>query len=162
MSGYLDLAAFKVRTLAPQSFVDELETLAPGWVLGQLEHYSRVIDARLRKQYAVPFADPAPETVKEWLTRIVTLRVYLRRGVDPSDLQFEEIKQDAKDALAEIKEAADSETGLYDLPVADAADGSAISKGAPLGYSEASPYVWADVQVSAGRAEDGAGEGSGG
>lgn len=162
MSGYLDLAAFKVRTLAPQGFVEELETLAPGWVAGQLEHYSRVIDARLRKRYAVPFADPAPETVKEWLARLVTLRVYLRRGVDPTDEQFDAIRQDARDVLEELKEAADAETGLFDLPLVDSADGSAISKGGPLGYSEASPYVWADVQVSAGRDEDRAGEGSGG
>lgn len=160
MSGYLDLAAFRERTLAPPGLVDDAEDAHEGWIDGQLSSWSRKIDARLRKRYAAPFAAPVPETVLEWLTQIVTVRVYLKRGVDPNDQQFEEIRQDAKDALAEIAEAANSETGLFDLPLLDAADGSAVSKGGPYGYSEASPYVWTDLQADVGRDEDRNGEGT--
>lgn len=159
MTAYLDLAAFKVRSLMPQSDVEALETAAPGWIDGQLGHYSLAIDSRLRKRYAVPFAIPN-ETVKEWLTRIVTVRCFLRRGVDPNDAQFEAIKEDADLALAEIKEAADSETGLFELPLLDAGDTSAVSKGGPYGYSEQSPYVWMDGQESTGRDEDRNGSGT--
>ncbi len=156
---YLDLDAFRARTLAPAVYVDDVEAAHAGWLDGQLAAWSRKIDSRLRKRYAVPFAEPN-ETVKEWLTQIVTLRLFLKRGVDANDEQFETIRQDAQDALAEIKEAADSEEGLFDLPLLDAADGSAISKGGPLGYGEASPYVWTDRQVATARDEDGAGEGT--
>lgn len=159
MTAYLTLEEFQVRTLAPASYVDDVETAHAGWLDGQLEAWSRKIDARLRKRYAVPFATPN-ETVKEWLTQIVTRRLFLKRGVDPNDQQYETIDQDAKDALTEIAEAANSETGLFDLPLLDAGDGSAVSKGGPYSYSEASPYVWTDRQVDTGRGEDAAGEGT--
>lgn len=153
MAAYLTLAAFKVRSLMPQTDVEALEALAPGFVDGQLEYYSRWIDARLRKRYAAPFETPN-ETVKEWLSRLVTVRCYLRRGVDPTDEQFVSIKEDRDEARDEIKEAADSETGLFDLPLLDAADGTAVSKGGPYGYSEQSPYVAFDRQAETGRTED--------
>jgi len=160
VTAYLTLAEFKARSLMPQSDVEALETAASGWVDGQLEYYSRAIDARLRKRYSAPFAAPVPEAVREWLTRIVTVRCFLRRGVDPADPQFAAIADDATEARAEIKEAADSVEGLFDLPILDTADASGVSKGGPLSYTEASPYVWTDKQVDTGRDEDSNGEGT--
>lgn len=158
--GYLDLPGFRAETLMPGSDVDALDVRHPGWIAGQLESWSRQIDARLRKRYAVPFVAPYPIAVQGWLARIVTLRCYLKRGVDPNDAQFEVIKEDADNAVAEIKEAADAETGLYDLPLIEGSSASGISKGGPRSYSEASPYVGFDVQERVGRGEDRNGEGT--
>ena len=138
----------------PATDIDAIENVHSGWVAQQLSSWSQWIDSRLRKRYAAPFASPYPEAVLSWLARIVTLRCYLRRGVDPTDQQFAEIKADADTAVAEIKEAADSNEGLFDLPLLDAVDVSAIVKAGPRVYSEASPYVFADVQRDAARYED--------
>lgn len=145
MAAYLDIDEFKLRTIIPSDFVDEVEAAAPGFYAAQAELWSRWMDTRLGKRYSSPFAVPFPEALKGWLTRILTLRVYLRRGIEPGDKQYETIAEDAKDARDEIKEAADSVTGLYDLPLKDSELGSAIVYGAPVVYSEQSPYVNHDV-----------------
>lgn len=143
---YLDLAGFRARTVMPSEDVDDLEDREPGFILVQLSEGSTRIDARLRKRYAVPFAQPYPELVLSWLTRLVTYVCYLKRGFNPSDEQAADIKQAALDAASEIKEAADAKDGLWDLPVRDTADGSAISKGGCFVYAEASPWTWTDRQ----------------
>lgn len=147
MTAYLDLAGFKSLTVMPSGDVDAIEAAAPGWILANLTSFSERIDARLRKRYAVPFGAPYPEIVKSWLTRLVTLRAYLRRGVDPADPQFSAIKEDALEAEKELLEAANSETGLFDLPLLATSSTSAIARGAPLGYAESDPYAWTDVQA---------------
>jgi len=167
MAIYLDFDGLTLRTVLPESFVCDVEDRSPGWIAGQLETWSRWIDARLRKRYATPFAafndtPPTPPTIQLWLTRIVTWRIMLRRGVDPSDLQADTIKSDHDLAMDEILEAANSQDGWFDLPTKTDANGSAISQGGPLFYSEASPYVWTDQQVAAARNEDDNGRGSGG
>ena len=63
-------------------------------------------------------------------------------------------------ARAEIKEAADSKEGLFDLPTNDAAGDSAIVKAGPRWYSESSPFVSADQQERHGLREDCHGRGS--
>lgn len=150
----------------PSEFVNDIESVQPGWVDAQLGYWSDWIDARLRKRYDAPFSGPPyPGAVTGWLARMVTVRCFLKRGVDPSDAQFAEVKADDVDARAEIKEAADSETGLFDLPLrppaVGAVDGSGVVRGFPRAYSEASPYVGQDVQAAIGRNEDAAHRGSG-
>lgn len=157
MVAYLDLAAFKLRSVMPESDITALNTRQPGWIDTKLEEASRFIDAQLAKRYAVPFATP-PDTVKRWVARMVTFECYQRRGWDPTDQQAEQIKGDSDDAKLEIVKAADSVTGLYDLPLASGSSG--ISKGGPRVYSEASPYVWTDVQSETGRPEDRSGSGT--
>lgn len=144
----------------PPSFVDAIETTQPGWLDAQFLYWSDWIDTRLRKRYAVPFVVPFPLAVEGWLARIVTVRAFLRRGINPTDAQYADIKTDHDNALDEIKEAADSEKGLFDLPMRADLDPSAISQGNPRSYTEASPYVWTDVQGNRGRQEDQHGGGS--
>lgn len=163
MTAYLTLVEFQLRTTMPPEYVTAIESIQPGWTLAQLEQASRWIDSRLRKRYAVPFdltADPAPEAVKAWLTKLVTVQCYIRRGVDPTDQQFALIQQDAADAKAEIKEAADSNEGLFDLPWRDSEKATGISLGGPRVYSESSPYVWSNVQRTNAYNEDNNGSGS--
>lgn len=140
----------------PQADVDAVEGETPGFVNARLATHSAKIDTRLRKRYAVPFSalNPYPEAVLEWLTKIVTFELYLKRGVDPSDQSIALVKSDKEQAEAELKEAADAQSGLFDLPVLDVADSSAVTKGGPLSYSETSPYVFTDIQVTNGRTED--------
>ena len=154
---YLDLVGFTALSVMPKEFLDELEAAQPGWIAAQLRSWSASIDSRLRKRYKlVPFAAPYPDAVCGWLARIVTLRVAMRRGVDPNDAQFLEYKNEADVAQAELKEAADGELGLFDLPIAAGGDAqsSGIALGGPRVYSEQSPYVSFDMQRSTGRQED--------
>lgn len=166
MAIYLDIAKFKGLTLIPSGFIDDVEKVTPGWLDNQLGYWARWIDTRLRKRYASPFAahdaapDSTPTSIQGWLSRIVTVRVMLKRGVDPDDLQYVTIAADAESAMAEVLEAANSEDGWFDIPLRTDEDGSAINRGNPRSYSEQSPYVFADDQESIGRSEDRSGRGS--
>ncbi len=151
---YLTKEEFTERTLMPTSDVNALEAKEPGHIDALLEGWSRWIDARLRKRYAVPFEAPYPETVKEWLARLVTLRAYFKLGVDVNDEQYPSVQNDHNEAKEEIKEAANAVDGLFDLPLAPAVQTSGIVRGGPLVYSEASPYVAFDDQLAVGVAED--------
>jgi hypothetical protein len=141
--------------------VDALEIIEPGWILQQISDASAEIDARLAKRYAVPFSNSSPPlAILRWLTAIVTPLCYFKRGVNPSDAQFAQILKAAERAEAAIKEAADSNTGLYELPLrADSAAGG-ITRGFPRGYSEASPYVGFTIQRAAAWEEDSSGVGT--
>jgi hypothetical protein len=127
----------------------------------RLAAQSSHIDARLRKRYAAPFAVPVPEIVLEWVERLVTRDCYVKRGFNPGDdAEDNEILARAVAAEAEVKEAADSKDGLFALPLRDDADADAIVKAGPLSYSEASPYVWSDVQAAQAAIDDESGRGS--
>lgn len=153
--GYLTLDEFKTRSTMPSENVDRIETASAGFTLAQIESVSRLdIDSRLRKRYAAPFSDPYPEAVKTWCARIVTMLCWERLGYDPTDESMDRAVKAHDAAKAEIKEAADSTDGLFDLPLRADTTATGISKGGPLGYSEQSPYVWFDVQVDAARDED--------
>ena len=150
MTAYLAVASFRVRTVMPGEDVDALEVAYPGFLDAKLVEWSSWLNGRLGKRYGVPFTAPVPEIVLSWLTRLVTLDAYLRRGFDPSSKQDAEIVKAAENARAEVKEAADSKDGLWDLPLREDAPGqSGIARGGPLGYSEASPYTWTDRQSEA-------------
>lgn len=158
MSVYLTFAEFRGLTVMPAADVDWIEATYPGWIDIQIRAASNWIDAQLVKRYAAPFAEPYPVQLLQWTERIVTPDAYLKRGVNPNDLQYEEIKQRRIDARSEIQQAADQENGLYELPLNAAA--TRVGKGGPLFYSEASPYVWMDEQVQQGRCEDRSGIGT--
>lgn len=143
---YLDLNTFKLLTLAPSTYVDEMETEQAGWMGAQLDYWSAWIDSRLSKRYNVPFSSPPPLAVKMWLARIVTLQLYLKRGVDATDNQYVDIREADKIARDEIKEAADAVGGLFDLPLRSDTTATGITKPAPQFYSEGSPYTWTDLQ----------------
>lgn len=153
MPAYLTLAEFQLKTLLPANVVADIEAATPGWTAAQLELVSARMDARLAKRYAVPFAAPLPMVLGEWLAAVVSYRAYLKRGVSALDEQFQEYKAQHDGALKELEEAANSESGLWDLPLRGTAD-TAIAKGFPRGYSEQSPYVWTDVQADVARGED--------
>ena len=93
---------------------------------------------------------PVPDTVLAWMTTVVTPDMYRKRGVDPQDPTIVQLEEDRKVAIAEVLEAADSETSKFDLPTNDMIPtGTAISSGGPYAYSEQSPWTWTDRQVEA-------------
>jgi hypothetical protein len=158
---YLVVAGFKSRSIVPSSDVDDIETLESGWTDQSLASWSDEINARLQKRYAVPFGTAGtprtdvPPTILRWLVALTTRDVYFKRGSNPASAQdAEAIRGMAERAEAELSEAANSETGLFELPLKASAAGSAITRGGPLALTETSPYVWTDRQVDVGRDED--------
>lgn len=154
MAAYLTVDELKTRTIMPSEQIDRLEQMHPGWLAAQLESSSRWVDMRLAKRYAVPFSAPYPEAVRSWVARMVTQRAYLHHGIPASDAQLALVAADSDKAEAEVKEAADGQIGLIDLPASDAVRGSAVRFGGTRVYSERSPYVAGDVQRSAGVLDD--------
>jgi hypothetical protein len=140
----------------PTEAVDELEARKPEWLQNTLNSKWNWIQAVLRKRYDTNAmaADP-PETVIQWLVDIVTKEAFDARGYDPSSKSDEEaILGRWRDARAEIKEAADSEKGLFELPLLATDTDQGVTRGGPLAYSEQSPYHWMAGQQDAGQAED--------
>lgn len=127
----------------------------PCFIDVRIADWTALIEARLRKRYAVPFTSPVPAAVLLWLTAAVTADCYERRGFNPGSEQDKDAILGARDrVLADLKEAADSVTGLFDLPLRDDTAGSGIVAEGPLSYTETSPYVAFDDQVENGRQED--------
>lgn len=171
----MNLARFIELTVMPEPDVQVIEGLESGWTQRQIDRIGAMIDTRCIKRYAVPFGgtpDPGlaplrsdvPMIIEEWITAILTLRAYAKRGFNPSsgDTWFEEtIVGPAKQAMADIKEAADSKDGLFELPLKEStANAGGVSKAGILAYTETSPYVNMDLQEERGREEDAAGEGT--
>ena len=114
---FATLADVKAQTVMPGGDVDQIESEDPGWILARARAIQSGIDSRLRKRYAAPFDAPVPGVVLGWLGSLLTLELYLHRGVNPSDQQILTIQAGADRAQAQIKEAADAVAGLYDLPL---------------------------------------------
>lgn len=152
---YLDLPGFRQRTLMSVIEVDYVEVDSPGFTASRIAFATSYIHGRLRKRYgaSLPFSAPYPEIILRWITELVTYDVLRKRGLNPQDPTAEMYRADAQRAFDEIKEAADSKDGLFDLPSPEEG-ASNVSTGGPLGYSETSPYVWTDYERSIGRSED--------
>ena len=151
---YITLATFMSNTLLSRDDVLTVESISGNFTANRIAIWQAQIDARLNKRYAVPFAT-VPEIVLGWLVALVSLDVLIKRGYANSDEKFvEQIEVGAKTALDQITEAANSQTGLFDLPLVDGQPGSAITQGGPMGYAETSPYSWTDVQARNGVADD--------
>jgi len=146
----LTQAQFRDRTTMPKADVDVVESIEAGYILNRLKFHTSRINSRLRKRYATPFAadGAGPELALGWLTDIVTPEVWLKRGVNPEDPQYVAADRMRDLAFADLKEAADSDEGLFELPLRESTEGaSGVTRGGPFGYAEASPYSAMDVQA---------------
>lgn len=147
---YLTTAELKTLSTMPASDFEAVVARHAAFVEETLDVLSSEIDTVLRKRYAVPFVAPnVPKIVRRWLADMATAELYLKRGADPTNTQLERHFAAADRAREQMQASADSENGRYDLPTTNAGDTSAISKGGPYGYSEASPYDWTDAQAEA-------------
>jgi hypothetical protein len=127
-----------------------LEASASGYIASRLAVHSSKIRSRLRKRYADLVVGDVPEIILGWLVSLVTFDAYMKRGIDAADAQFDLVKEQAGAANDELKEAADAELGLLDIPLRESTTTTeGITKGTPLAYSEPSPWDWTDVQAEA-------------
>jgi phage gp36-like protein len=150
MSQYVTVQEVKDLGSMPAEDIDALETSYSDIVDRIATAVSGMFDARLIKRYAAPFEAPYPDALKMAVVQVVVYRLYRKRGYDPSSTMGDLIQKDHDDALAWLKEAADSKEGLVELPIRQATppEATAVDSGGPLGYSEASPYAWMDVQAT--------------
>jgi hypothetical protein len=159
--GILGVALFSWSKDAGVSFVATGAVTAPIVVFGGTglsANFSNLSSYSADNVYQA--ASPVPEVILDWLTVLVTVDAYAKRGVNPSDPQIVQLMTEYDRVLAEVKEAADSKDGLIDIPVSEDQD-SAVTTGGPLGYSETSPYVWATQEQLQGELEDQSGAGTG-
>jgi len=155
MSMYANLLDVKDLGIMPAEDIDELERREPGITERISTKISALFDAKLIKRYAAPFEQPYPDVLVYHVAQAVAYRLYLRRGYNPSSEQDAEIKEANDRAWEWLDEAANSEEGLVELPRRQETPGaSAVNKGGPFGYSEASPYTWMDRQREAVRNDE--------
>lgn len=144
---YVDLDYVKLVASMPAADVDALNDLFPGKFTAIATSVSAIFEARLHKRYATPFESPFPEALRWHVAQVVAAELWRMRGYNPGHPLDATIEDRRKEALDWLKEAVDSKDGLVELPKrADQAGTSAIDRGGPRGYSEASPYAWLDVQ----------------
>lgn len=131
-----------------QEDVEWLEQRYPGIVERTATKVSATFDDYLAKRYGTPFQTPYPDSLVDNVAAVVAYRLLVKRGGKPDGTKVEAATRARDEAMAWVKEAADSEKGLVELVRAQATPrgATAIDKGGPLGYSEASPYSWMDVQ----------------
>lgn len=141
---YLDVPGIRARTLMPNV---EFDLLDPAFVTSRLAIGTSEINGLLRKRYQTPFDVNTPEVVLGWLTDIVTPELYRRRGWDPEEDDSKDIIASGERARAQMQLAADSQAGLWELPLRNDETSSGVSKGTPLWSSDASPYSWIDAQA---------------
>jgi hypothetical protein len=136
-----DLASVKRQSVMPTADIDDLEARESGWILGKALSLQGLLDARLRKRCPVPFVDPVPDAVLNWLGALLDPEMYLKRGINPSDQQ--QILIDARRERAErdLAEAADGNIGKFDLPARQDTTDSAMTEPSTLAYSEQSPFT---------------------
>lgn len=151
---YLTVQEFATRSILSSTDVDYLETRYPGFLDSRLAVNTSRIHARLGKRYDWPFASPVAEIVLGWLVALTTIDAFEKRGWDPSDVQSANVVQARDNALDEIKEAADAKDGLFELPLRQDNPTTAITRGAPLVYTQTSPYAAMTSQRRIGRSED--------
>lgn len=148
MSQYVDKVIVKMYGCMPAADVDLLDSQYPGLIDQLSTGVSGHFDTMLAKRYGAPFQTPYPDALVYNVAQVVTARLFMKRGFNPSSMQDKLIKDAHDAALGWLRDAADPQKGLVELPVKQQALGaSAVTVGAPLGYSEASPYAWMDQQA---------------
>jgi hypothetical protein len=147
---YLTFAEYKSASLVKDALIALVPQAKVEVWLGQ---QSALIRDRLTKRYAVDFNDPGPvpATITKWLGWLVDYHVVDWTGGNPEGGELDLRKRLWDQAEAEIKEAAESEKGLIELPLrnTDPLGVSAINKGGPLVASNNTIYGFFDDQQAA-------------
>lgn len=156
MSQYVQITDVKMLGSMPSEDIDQLETLYPGITNATATAVSGLFDSKLAKRYGAPFTAPYPDAIVFNVAREVAWRLWLKRGYNPSGQLDQSLEKDHLEAIAWLDEAANSQTGLVELPSKQDVLGAsgAVNRGGPLAYHESSPWTWTDLQRTAGRTED--------
>jgi hypothetical protein len=152
MPSYLTTAQYRSITTLDGSLVD-LCTSKGKDVQRWLDMASAHIRSRLVKRYAVDFAapGPTPDKIIEWLALLVDIPVCKCVGATPEGRVDDWAREDEARVNAELKEAADAENGMFELPLrnTDPTGASAINKGGPFVASNTTIYGFFDAQQTA-------------
>lgn len=140
---------FTMRSAFNEDQSAELEAKRPGFLMTLATALSAGIDARLVKRGDVPFSQPYPEKVKQWVADLLTPRAFQALGVRATDEIQAEIAEQARAADAEIREAADPVNGCLVLPLTQGSTTLQATQPATTGYAEQSPYTWKHRQMDA-------------
>jgi hypothetical protein len=158
---YVPLPTFRSLSVIPGVDVDGIESENPGYIEARSGIHQDWLEAVLAKRYAIPFTDPVPGIVKGWIVALVTPEVYGRRGFNPSLAELQPMLDASTRAVAEVKEAANSQTGMFELPLREGGDiAGSVTKGGPQFYSETSPYVSMTIERCNASREDSSGRGT--
>jgi hypothetical protein len=134
MPSYLTLAEYRSITTIDGSIVDLCSAKGKD-VQRWLDLSSAHIRSRLVKRYAIDWSEvanqPTPDKIIQWLILLVDIPVCKCAGAIPEGRVDDWVREDEQKVEAEIKEAADSEGGLFELPLRETGP-SAVSKGAPI------------------------------
>jgi hypothetical protein len=151
MPSYLTLADYRSITTLDGSVVDLCSAKGKD-VQRWLDLGSAHIRARLVKRYAVDFTDPGPtpDKIIEWLVLLVDIPVCKSAGATPEGRVDDWAREDEKRVNDELKEAADAENGLFELPLknTDPTGASAINKGGPFVKTFLTPHTFWKVLAS--------------
>jgi hypothetical protein len=151
--GALGVAQMQVSTDGGLTFGPTVATSASFPIVGSGMTLSLATVGSFSTDNVYAAATPVPEIVLGWLTSLVTFDMYSRRGINPADPTYDMLTKDLERVEADVKEAADSKDGLFDLPTSEDQD-SAVTTGGPLACSDASPYAWQTRQARRGRRQD--------
>lgn len=148
---WLSVPRFRVITILPPEEVDNLNARRPGFLAASIDDWQSHMMGQLSKRYAVEDIDDndVPKILERWLNALVTREAYGAKGYTPSsEMDEKTIDGRAERAEEQIQLAANSETGLYDLPLRASQPGkSGVTKSGPRYYTEVSPYDWLDRQA---------------
>jgi Protein of unknown function (DUF1320) len=146
---YLTREQFLSRTIMPKSYIYDIESEQRDFTDLRLVAGSAKIDGMLRKRYLTPFyATPltnppvvdAPEVVRDWLCDIANMDMWVRHAPAPTDEGFQFFLSRYNAAIAQILNAANAETGLWDLPL-NSTDAATGITGGVISGSWSSPYA---------------------
>lgn len=117
--------------------------------MAQIEIFESKLRDQLRNRYAVDDPKFGNVTVRAWIAAQVAQAVCVKRGIDPTDVVYSEIKSAADAARSEIDSAADSDVGKYELPTLDQRPVSVVFRA----RSDADPGAWKRRQAKRAAAE---------
>lgn len=130
--------------------IEYLAEAGPDFCTAQIAIAESRIRDQLSKRYNMDAIVSANDTLKGWIAALVSVKVLTRRGIDPTDILWKTIQDAATIANDEIKQAAQSDTGRFDLPRA-----TAVRKSVIVGSSDHDPHAWIRRQAIKTRDERG-------
>jgi hypothetical protein len=146
MPSYLTLAAYRSITTLDGSIVDLCVAKGKD-VQRWLDLDSAHIRSRLVKRYAIDWTEvenqPAPDKIIQWLILLVDIPVCKCVGATPEGRVDDWVREDETRVNDELKEAADAENGLFELPLRETG-ASAIHIGVPHVVSYQMPWNYND------------------
>lgn len=146
MPAYLTLVQYRAITTLDGSIVDLCVAKGKD-VQRWLDLSSAHIRSRLVKRYLIDWTEvanqPVPDKIIEWLILLVDIPVCKCTGAVPEGRVDDWVREDEKRVNDELKEAADADNGLFELPLRETGP-SAVYIGVPHVVASQMPWDYYD------------------